>query len=80
MIGLGLSFIIGTFIGAVMVPTKYVPKDIEGVPYIVSFGIGVAVVMPIFAILYFGLIKRQIPDIHFKVSFFIFLLLYWWDY
>lgn len=49
-----------------MVPSQFIPEDSQGIPYIVSFGCGVAVVMPVVAILYFGLIKREWPQFHFK--------------
>jgi len=47
--------------GSMLVPLKFAPPEVGGINFIVSFAIGVFVVTPVFALIYFG-IRRTMPE------------------
>jgi len=67
LIGLACSLILGCLNGSMMVPLRFVPKEAQGINYIVSFGIGVLIVTPVCAIVYF-LARRRIPVFHYRIA------------
>jgi len=67
LIGLGCALVLGCLNGSMMVPLRFTPKEASGINYIVSFGIGVLAVTPVFGLLYF-LIRRKRPVFHVKVA------------
>jgi len=67
VLGMTCALILGVMNGSMMVPLRFTPEDASGINYIVSFGIGVMVVTPVCALVYF-LIRRQLPQFHLKVA------------
>jgi len=67
IIGFICALILGLMNGSMMVPLRYTPKEAQGINYIVSFAIGVLIVTPICAIVYF-LVRRKKPEFHFRVA------------
>lgn len=59
--GLALSSFIGLTNGSMLVPARLTSCDTQGLFFVFSFGVGVAIVSPILACLYF-LILRQKPE------------------
>jgi len=68
IIGFSCAILLGLMNGSMMVPTKFLPENAKGINYVVSFSIGVVIVTPICAVIYF-LIRRQEPVFHIKVAF-----------
>jgi len=64
---LGIACALGLSItnGTMLVPIQLAPKEFHGINFIVSFGIGVLAVTPVFALIYF-LVFRKKPE--FKLS------------
>ena len=48
LIGIGLACCIGVTNGSFIVPMKYAQKDVHGIIYVLSFGIGAELVRNIF--------------------------------
>eukprot|EP01113_Clastostelium_recurvatum_P042841 TRINITY_DN6986_c0_g1_i2.p1 TRINITY_DN6986_c0_g1~~TRINITY_DN6986_c0_g1_i2.p1 ORF type:complete len:371 (+),score=66.57 TRINITY_DN6986_c0_g1_i2:321-1433(+) len=57
---------LGLLNGTLMVPMQYLPKGMSMMMYTVNFGIGVIIVTPVVAIIYFAL-KRECPEFNPKV-------------
>jgi len=52
--------------GSMLVPIRFAPVEVQGINFIVSFGIGVLAVTPVFAFIYF-LAFRRMPELKLKV-------------
>lgn len=66
IIGLILIFSAGIVNGSSLVPLKFAPAEAQGIQYMISFGIGVLIITPVLNLVYFGVIKREKPDL--KIS------------
>ncbi|CAK0748964.1 hypothetical protein CVIRNUC_001874 [Coccomyxa viridis] len=69
MIGVALACFIGLLNGSLSVPFKYAQKEVKGIVYILSFGIGVAIVTSGAAVVFFGLLAafgRRLPRMQFR--------------
>jgi uncharacterized membrane protein len=54
-----------------MAPMNWADPKVRGLPFAVSFGIGILVITPVFSLVYFAFIKKEWPKLsHFKIS--------WW--
>eukprot|EP01112_Ceratiomyxa_fruticulosa_P008558 TRINITY_DN2219_c0_g2_i2.p1 TRINITY_DN2219_c0_g2~~TRINITY_DN2219_c0_g2_i2.p1 ORF type:complete len:322 (-),score=46.00 TRINITY_DN2219_c0_g2_i2:155-1120(-) len=62
MLGILCAVFLGILNGSMLVPLRYLPKDFPPLVYPVSFGIGVMVVTPVAALLYF-VVKRKRPEL-----------------
>ena len=72
LLGLICALVLGVINGSLLVPTQYVPEDCQGLSYVISFAIGVAIVTIGFAPIYFAvkfIFTRQLPQFHLKVAF-----------
>jgi glucose uptake protein GlcU len=57
--------------GSMMAPMNWARPEVRGLPFAAPFGIGILAITPIFAVVYFSLIRRGLPPLSdFKVS--------WW--
>jgi glucose uptake protein len=52
--------------GSSLVPIKFAPTEAQGIQYMISFGIGVLIITPLLNFIYFGIIRREIPNFHYK--------------
>lgn len=71
-LGVICALVAGTLNGSLMVPLKKAPGDIQGLCYMVSFGIGVVSVTTTFAIIYFlvqYIVWKHKPKFHIKYTF-----------
>lgn len=53
--------------GTMLVPIQLAPKEVQGISFLVSFGIGALVVTPVFALVYFVAFRKK-PDFKISVS------------
>jgi len=68
--GVFFVFMVGAFAGSTLIPLKLAPKEYVGIIYAVSFGIGVMMVTPVLAVIYFLFIIRKKPVFYiYDVSF-----------
>lgn len=67
IVGVVCALLLGIMNGSLMVPLHYVPKEAQGIVYIVSFGIGVIIVTPVIALIYFIALRKR-PVFHLRVA------------
>eukprot|EP01123_Difflugia_compressa_P003865 TRINITY_DN15183_c0_g1_i1.p1 TRINITY_DN15183_c0_g1~~TRINITY_DN15183_c0_g1_i1.p1 ORF type:complete len:184 (-),score=28.84 TRINITY_DN15183_c0_g1_i1:200-688(-) len=48
--------------GSMLGPIKYAPIEAQGISFVVSFGVGVLAVTPLFAVIYFVVVTKQPPN------------------
>jgi hypothetical protein len=66
-IGYGCCLVSGIANGLSMIPLKYSPIEAQGIIYVLSFSIGVAILTPVIFAGYFGM-KREIPKMKARVA------------
>ena len=72
MIGIAYSLLFGVLNGSMLVPMKFVPEKDKGIAFVYSMGIGIMIVTPIMAIIYFSILyirTKQTPKFHIKITF-----------
>jgi len=70
-LGLIISVFLGLCTGTMLVPSKLAPEDIQGIEYVFSFAIGVAIITVLFAPVYFifqYIRGNGLPNFHFKIA------------
>jgi hypothetical protein len=68
LLGVTCALVLGLMNGSMMVPLRFTPKDATGINYMASFGIGVLVVTPVCALVYFLLVARRFPPLQLRVA------------
>eukprot|EP01122_Echinamoeba_exundans_P008282 TRINITY_DN2725_c0_g1_i2.p1 TRINITY_DN2725_c0_g1~~TRINITY_DN2725_c0_g1_i2.p1 ORF type:complete len:158 (+),score=26.24 TRINITY_DN2725_c0_g1_i2:801-1274(+) len=63
VLGIGLCGLLGLFNGSTLVPLHYVPPEASGINFVMSFAIGVLLVTPVIALVYFAFYKKSWPQL-----------------
>ena len=71
ILGIGASTFLGLMNGSMLVPSELTPEEYQGIEYVISFSIGVAIVTIVLAPIIFviqWLRGKGYPKFHFKVA------------